>query len=397
VSTINTKNIKGELFYVFLSAAFLGLAVLTKGPAAIVIFILVSSILFVLNGFKLEVNWKSIILFSISLCFIGGFWFLLQIMTGNYDLMVDFIVYQIRLFKTEDAGHGGFPLYHFVILLFGVFPASIFAIQGHKYISKKDGRKVFHTSMIVLLWVVLILFSIVKTKIIHYSSLSYFPLTYLAAYSVYMIIGKRMKFRLWQKIMLGIIGFLISIIVVLLPVFNIHKQLLVTKGIVTNQFTAANLNADPGWTIPYALISLPLIIGLITGLFLKFRNLRLRLGIIGVSSLLFICLAIYFITPGAEKISQNASIEFIKEKSKKDAYIHSFFKSYAPPFYGNQPVPIDKRVNDRYWLTKGDIDKDVYFVERIYDKDEILRLFPRLEFLYEKNGYIFFVRHANIQ
>jgi hypothetical protein len=35
--------------------------------------------------------------------------------------------------------------------------------------------------MVILFWVVLILFSIVKTKIVHYSSLCYFPLTYLAA------------------------------------------------------------------------------------------------------------------------------------------------------------------------------------------------------------------------
>lgn len=251
--------------------------------------------------------------------------------------------------------------------------------------------------MIVLLWVVLILFSIVKTKIIHYSSLSYFPLTYLAAYSVFMIIKKRMKFHLWQKIMLGVVGFIISLVILLLPVFNYHKHLLVTKGIITNEFTAANLNADPGWTVPYALISLPLIIGLTISLFFNLQNLRLRLGIIGLSSLVFICLTISFITPGAEKISQNASIEFIKEKSKEDVYIHSFFKSFAPPFYSNQPVPVDKRVNDRTWLTKGDIDKDVYFIERNYDKDEILKLYPRLEFLYEKNGYIFFVRHANVQ
>jgi 4-amino-4-deoxy-L-arabinose transferase-like glycosyltransferase len=397
VATINEKIFKLELFNSFMSAAFMGLAVLTKGPAAVVIFILVAFILFVLNGFKLEVNWKSILLFIFSLCFIGGFWFLLQIATGHYNLMVDFIVYQIRLVRTEDAGHGGFPLYHFIILLIGVFPASIFAIQGHRYVSKKDGRKVFHTAMIVLLWVVLILFSIIKTKIIHYSSLSYFPLTYLAAYSAYMIIGKRLKFRKWQKISIGTIGLAISLVAILLPVFNVHKQLLITRGIITDEFTAGNLNADPGWTIPYAFICLPLVIGLIISLFFKFKDLKIQLGIISASSLIFICLAIYFVTPGAEKISQNASIEFIIAKSKQDVYVHSFFKSYAPPFYSNQPVPADLRVNDHSWLTKGDIDKDAYFIERIDDKEEVLKLYPRLEFLYEKNGYIFFVRHANPQ
>lgn len=197
--------------------------------------------------------------------------------------------------------------------------------------------------------------------------------------------------------MLAFIGFTISFVIILLPVFNYHKQLLVSKGFITNEFTAANLNADPGWTWPYALICLPLLIGLIAGLFFKIQNLRLKFGIIGVSSLLFICLAVYFITPGAERISQNASIEFIMEKSKEDVYIHSLFKSFAPPFYSNQSVPADKRVNDRDWLTRGDIDKDAYFIQRNYNKEEVLRLYPRLEFLYEKNGYVFFVRRYKIQ
>ena len=48
----------------------------------------------------------------------------------------------------------------------------------------------FHTIMVILFLVVLILFSIVKTKIVHYSSMCYFPLTFLATYSIIQIINK---------------------------------------------------------------------------------------------------------------------------------------------------------------------------------------------------------------
>jgi hypothetical protein len=392
IETTNTRLIKKELFHAFLAALFIGLAILTKGPVALVVFVLVAFILYILNGFKLDVDWKSLLVFFVSLCFIGGFWFILQISTGNYKLMVEFLVYQIRLFKTEDAGHGGFPFYHFIILLLGVFPASIFAIQGHKYMSKKDGRKVFHTSMIVLLWVVLILFSIVKTKIIHYSSLTYFPLTYLAAYSVKLILDGKMKFRKWQKIMYGIIGSAFAIFTMLLPVFNSYKQVLIDKGFFTDVFVKGNLQTNPGWTPVIGLIGLLLLAGVIAVLVIK--NLKLRLALIGFFSLSFAYLAMLFITPGAEKISQNASIEFIKEKGKENAYVYSFFKSYAPPFYSNQQIPDDMRVFDRLWLVDGNIDKNVYFVAKVYNKEEILKSCPRLKFLYEKNGYIFFVRHT---
>jgi hypothetical protein len=393
IETINSGVIKKELLRAFLSALFIGLAILTKGPVAIVVFILVVFLLYILNGFKLEVNWKSIFLFIISLCFIGGFWFMLQILTGNYKLMIEFLVYQVRLFRTEDAGHGGFPLYHFIILLFGVFPASIFAIQGHKFMSKKDGRKVFHTSMIVLLWVVLVLFSIVKTKIIHYSSLTYFPLTFLAAYSVKLILEGKMKFRLWQKIMYGIIGFSLAIVTILLPVFNHHKQLLVDKGIFTDEFIVGNFRADTGWGPAVSLIGFFLLVGIVLVLYV-FRNIKLQLGLISFFSLIFIFFALLFITPGAEKLSQNASIEFIIEKGKENAYVYSFFKSYAPPYYSNQQVPDGNWVFERSWLVDGNIDKNVYFIAKINDKEEILKSCPRLKFLYEKNGYIFFVRNA---
>ena len=121
VRAIDCIDASKELIYALLSAIALGLAVLTKGPVAILIFGLVAGILYLLNRFKLGVNWKSLTLFIILFLFTGGFWFLLQIISDHFNIVVDFIVYQIRLFKTEDAGHGGFPLYHFVILLFGYF------------------------------------------------------------------------------------------------------------------------------------------------------------------------------------------------------------------------------------------------------------------------------------
>ena len=391
----DTKQSSKESIYIILSAASIGLAVLTKGPVAALIFGIVAMVLFFINGFSLGINWKSISLFIVILAFTGGFWFILQIFTGHSDLVIDFIVYQARLFKTEDAGHGGFPLYHFVVLLFGVFPASVFAIQGHKYIGIKDFRKLFHTSMIVLLWLVLILFSVVKTKIVHYSSLSYFPLTYLAAFSISEIIDGKFKFRNWQKVIVCITGFTLAGIVILLPVVGKYKQVLIDKGIVTNQFTAGNLQANPEWTYPISFISIILVVGIVLSVFFIKKNKVLQMVCLYCSSMLFAYLTIIFITPGAERISQNAAIEFIQQVGKKDTYIYSFYKSYAPPFYSNQPVRKNKLINNEKWLTSGAIDKDVYFLARNYDKEEIFKTYPELDFLYEKNGYVFFIRHAS--
>ena len=104
-----------------------------------------------------------------------------------------------------------------------------------------------------------------------------------------------------------------------------------------------------------------------------------------------------FLTPGAERISQNAAIEFIKEKSDEDVYMHSFYKSYATLFYMNQKKPEDFKIFNQNWLAGGPIDKDAYFIIRIDKKKEILKAYPKVEVVYEKNGYVFCMRKAVVE
>ena len=395
IKAYGATTTKNEITFLLLSAASLGLAVLTKGPVAILIFGLLVIVLFISGRFRIPLKWYSLGLFMLTLIFVGGFWFLLQIIDGHFDIVKEFIVYQYRLFRTKDAGHGGFLGYHFVVLLLGVFPASVFAIQGHKYNGERDFKRLFHSAMVILFWVVLLLFTVVKTKIIHYSSLCYFPMTYLAAYSLYKIFEGNWKFAIWQKLLLGVIGFSISIAVILLPFFIKHKDYFIEKKWITHSFTIGNLQAHTGWTWSHSLIGVALLLGLIYSLSGLARNPKTGILILFASSLLFINGIILFLTPGAEMISQNAAIEFFQKAAKKNVYVYSFYKSYARLFYTNQQVPKDTLTLNADWLLKGNIDKDVYSVLRIDKKDEILKRYPDQEVMYEKNGYVFSVRHPH--
>jgi len=100
---------------------------------------------------------------------------LAEIRKNGPDVLHDFLQYQLDLFKNPVAGHGQPFWYHPLILLVGCFPASIFAIKGFfiPNTSLPDPQKRLLLWMKILFWVVLILFSIVKTKIVHYSSLCY--------------------------------------------------------------------------------------------------------------------------------------------------------------------------------------------------------------------------------
>lgn len=395
VRAVNDTVLKRESWFVVASAVAIGLAVLTKGPVALLVFGLVAIVISVVKKF-LGINWKNLLLYTGIVAFVGGFWFLLQILNGRFDMVQEFIEYQIRLLSTQDAGHGGFPMFHFVILIVGMFPASIFAIQGHRYLGPGGSKNMIHTSMVVLLWVVLILFSIVKTKIIHYSSLAYFPITFLASYSVYTILAGKRKYATWQRVMLGTIGILIGIAALSLPVIAFNKQAIIDSGLIKDEFAVGNLQADTGFGYLYLLIGLILIVGVIVSIVFFRENVRKRLLILAGSSLIFVYSAVVFITPGIEKIAQNALIEFIKEKGHEDAYIITLFKSYAPPFYRKQQVPDNPYYYNKEKLIYGDsIDKKVYLIVRANQRQFVEKELFYFNYLGEKNGFVFYLRPSN--
>ena len=82
-----------------------------------------------------------------------------------------------------------------MVLLLGCFPASFFAVQEMLTPAAGDERqRDFRRWMLMLFWVVLVAFSLVQTKVVHYSSLGYFPLTYLAALQLERIVVGREPF-----------------------------------------------------------------------------------------------------------------------------------------------------------------------------------------------------------
>lgn len=412
---------KNKYRYIILSAIFIGLAVLTKGPVALVIFGLTAIGLLFRERFTLHLKFSHVVAFILIFVITGGFWFILQILNGNWQTVVDFIVYQIRLFSIEDSGHGGFPLYHFVVLLFGVFPISLFAIHGHKK-SKVYRADVdyFRTSMVFSFWIVLILFSIVKTKIVHYSSFCYFPMSFLAAYSVYGIIKQNNRLPRWLSVGQLFLTALIGILVAMAPVFDKNKGWFIEKFNITHSFTVGNLQGDPGWTGMESAIGILLIIGMIVSV-LRIKNGKPLRGfkLMGITSVLFIYAIMIFIVPGAEKYSQNAAIEFFKSQKDKDVYVQTFYKSYAKHFYPQinefeedhpftqiwnekrknvaEKIIDTKEIYFTQWLAEGDIDKTAYFVVRIDKKEQTLNRFKKVKVLYEKNGYVFCIREPEVK
>jgi len=391
------KTARQRLLNLAGSAAFIGLGILTKGPVALLVFIVTIGIYLLIHRFRFRIRFMDILVYLVVLATVGGFWFILQILRGNFGIITEFIDYQVRLFRTQGAGHGGFLFYHFVILLLGVFPASILALPSMFGVKSETGpEKDFLVLMLTLFWTVLILFTIVKTKIVHYSSLCYFPLTYAAAWQVS---GFRPLARLTDKIVWGAlitIGLLIALVVAGLTLIDQYKDALISRGLIRDPFAVACLGSDAGWLGFEYLVVLVLLAGLAGFTYNRTRNRVRGVYILTLLVAVFMFLSMYLIAPRIEFYSQRPAVEFFTSVRDQDTYLMTLgYKSYAHLFYGRAKNHENPGYRDEKWLLSGDIDKPVFIVAKSHRKDDYIKKFPDLEQIREKNGFVFLKRSPN--
>ncbi len=376
---------------VFLAGFFIGLAVLTKGPVGGLIWGITIFLFWGLNRFNikwLSHNLKAILSIILWAVLIACLWFGLSIYQSGWLLFVEFIQYQIRLLTTGDAGHEQPFYYHFLVVLIGCFPMSIFAI---KYLFKRqnlhDNRlgdvEIFQKLMFVLFWGVMILFTIVKTKIVHYSSMAWFPLSYMATMYVYELSENKKSWNRWLTFGLLFIGILLGVILTAVPLAGQYSNLITPY--IKDPFAVQNLQAKVVWNGWERYIGIVFLIGVIIFV--------LKKKIIQIYLLLSFTILIYsaLVIPKIEGYTQRTAISFYESLRGKDVYIEPLgFKSYAQLFYFQKPRPT-KIFQENELLNTKKLDKPAYFIMKI-DSDSTLKAHPNLELIREENGFLFY-RH----
>lgn len=383
--------------YAVLAGLFMGLGTLTKGPVAFLILALTAGIYWVLQRFRIYFPWARILLALVVMVLVDFTWFGIDWLINGSWFLDTFVTYQIRLFSTPDAGHGGFFGYHFVVLLFGCFPASLFAIhEMGRRSSDDDAQKDYRRWMLILFWVVLILFSIVKSKIVHYSSMCYFPLTYLAALSLERLWRGEVKAPLWLRLSLGAIGSVVALVFIIAPFVGMRIDLL--KPLVADPFGRANLDADVVWTGVEALAGIWMAVVLFFGhRYFSSGDFKRGLPVVFGGTALFVTITLFFFINNVEGYSQRAAVEFFEARAKDTADGHlnyarnRNYRSYAQLFYTRKQPPPDERAYSEDWLFHGDIDRPVYLVAKITSEEDVHAIGTFTE-LYRKNGFIFYRR-----
>lgn len=395
------ENKEYKIKNIIIAAFLTSLAFMTKGPVGFLIVFLTWAVFWLFNTKSYKFPFKHIIYFIIVSFLPAIIWYTIIFYQSGGGLIGEFITYQIRLLTTGDAGHSGPFYYHFIVVMIGCFPASIFIFQSFR--KKSDDsiqQNTFKMFNLIILSVVLILFSIVKTKIVHYSSLSYFPVTFLSAYVLHKALNNQLKISRIANISTAILGIIFSTAFIAFPLVLMNIQKFLSK--ISDELSKEVLKANVQWSGFEPAAGVVLFIGIllfIYFIFIKKEYLKSYLSIF-TSSALTILIFLPLMAPKIESYTQRAAIDFYKSLKGKDIYVHTLgYKSYAPYFYHQKELKNSKYYlkmnNTEYeqYLLFGHIDKPAYFSVHINNYDDYIVKQPDLKKLYSKNGFVFLRRN----
>lgn len=390
--SINAGDNKGLKFALFAGIS-IGLATLTKGPVGLLIASISVLVYWIMMKFRKIPSWKNILVFAVSCLVISSLWFGLEMINNGFGFIREFIKYQVDLFLKPVAGHSGPIYYHFLIVLIGCFPISVLALpvffSGRG--DKDDKSSFFLKWMLILFWVVMILFTIVKTKIVHYSSLTYFPLSFLAAYFINGLLNKKAELKKYLLRIIAVTGTIFSLVLIGLPLVPKYSHLLIPY--IKDSFAIDCLNTPVKWTGFEFLIG----VGYLIFLFVALLMLKRRQYFTGIVTLFYttaFCIFFYLkaVVPKIEGYSQAPAINFYKSISGQNVYVTTVgFYSYAQLFYFQKMPGGNSQSSNNDWLLNGDIDRPVYMVAKSTSRD-FFNSHPDCRFIKQEGGFIFYYR-----
>ncbi len=406
-----------------IAGLYTGIAILCKGPVALLVCLLVLMSMVFAKRMVWFFSFSNIFLYLFITGLVSSIWFAPETIQNGPYFIISFIQYQIELFSQNVAGHQQPFYYHPLVLLIGCFPVSIIAIavwKRNEYYTYHEN--LFRTVMQCLFWVVLILFSIVKTKIVHYSSLCWLPLTFLGAYSIESVYQGVYRFK-WQfKLFITFMGLVLSSALIAFPLtMKYNREFII--NMINDDFSKENFAANVDWQIYDAAPGILLFLLIITFVILWNKNKPVTLfGSLLIGNIMVVFLASVLLTPKIEQHTQAAAINFFKSKENEKCYIFiTGYKSYASYFYAKvRPLrytdglnllnekfirskgkksflaltELEKHEyddNQKYWLLHGRVDRPVYFIAKSDDR-EGLENETSISELWNKNGFVVYQR-----
>ncbi len=376
-----------------ISGTLIGFAIITKGPVGFLLLLLTFGVIIILGKLKVWPRIKDVAIFALTTFLVTFMWYGAEVVANGPWFLVEFIKYQIDLFSNPVAGHEQPIYYHFVVVFLGCFPMSVLALGSFNKTTTSTNP--LAKWMMVLFWVVMILFTIVTTKIVHYSSMAYLPLSYLAALYINRLIKAKSTVPKAISWVYLVVGLVFGILLTSLPLVIYFIETI--KPFIDDPFAVAGLLKPVHWSGFEFMIGLIFMAAVIVSTVYLFKsNLLKSISIMSGGTAITLLLYSMFIIPKIEQHTQGSLINFLKSVEGEDVYVTtSGFYSYAPFFYFKQPNDNLEKRDNKQWLITGEIDKPVYIISKI--TDTYLPLLPELTLIKEEGGYRFYRRDAIVK
>ncbi len=363
----------------------IGLGMLTKGPVALLLWGLTIFVFAALHRAEVLANFKrlfsGVLLAALLAISLFVTWYALIVWKFGWGILVDFFAYQIRLLTTGDAGHGQPFYYHFFVLLLGCFPISIWA--GPRLFSRNQPARLSQW-MQVLFWVVLILFSLVKTKIVHYSSMCWLPLTYFSALVLHDWLAGTWTWKRGYTIFLAAVGLILATVFALVPWIGMHAG--AYSVYIKDVFVQGNLQAPvywEGWEVGIGAFFGVVVLGTIWQKHIQFKHIARMMGAVIIVILLYMAVVV----PKIEGYTQATPLDFYISHVGQKVYIEPVgFKSFAHLLYFQKQAysPSGEEL-----MKQSSTDRPTYLVMKTNAEDRY-RYHPNLILIKEENGFLFY-------
>ncbi|MEN9811213.1 MAG: hypothetical protein RLZZ488_2780 [Pseudomonadota bacterium] len=411
------NDCKRPLTLTLLSGLFTGLAVLTKGPVGLLIVGTSWAIVWAWNTISEETSrgvpsgkkiltillknipWLRIVLFMAALSLASLTWFAAVTLRDGGFFVSEFLKYQIRLLQTQDAGHGGPIYFHVLAILFGCFPASFVLFDlKNSGIGSILAQRTFARWMMVTGLFVLVLFSLVQTKIVHYASMTYYPLTFFSALIVERFIRGQQKPS--KFLITSLIAFALTLALVLAGLaFVGSRPEQVVQYIRDDAAREALLEQSAQWFTAQYFTSLPLILSIFAAIWFWKRHHRLMAvtSIVGGVSTVILLMA-WLLAPSVEEVAQGPLIRFAKTAAQRGCDVDVIgHKSFIQLYYG-QKMPMHSQDNDseqpksqseeRMRRLYGEWRKPVLLMAKTRNLDSVLES-KQFRLIEKKQGFAF--------
>jgi len=336
ITRCESENSRPHWHY-FLVGLFIGLAVLTKGQVALLLLGLVVLIITAYRGRWQDLFSSKILIALLGCSLVVGTWVLQLYNHLGPQFFDSFIAYQLELVKGQIPWHNQPWFYHVIVLLFLCFPSAALAIPYLFQRGEEDfGLESWHAMMRTLFWVVLIVFSLVTTKIIHYSSLCWFPLTYFAGYHTYLIHTNRGQNHWIQKLVLVITALgLLTAMIALPVVFGLEETPRWSLPYL-DAFSIGLINQHKPWGFTTLIPATSMVLLIFPYLAKNFLQSQSHPGKLFMGMSVVTLSTYFFLFPAAESLLQSeltATVKTETQQMKPLVETHGF-RSYALYFHG---------------------------------------------------------------